>query len=186
MDQTNFPNLTDMGLRFKQSLSSNPFLRKSIASSFICVQRNWKNSELGYTRTSQYFPDSEYGFSDAKKLEPIPIAEFIWATVVNRVKHFKGEDLQFVPDGFFCSVDFGNSHRDRSSEVASDGFFDRFDLPPNECWLTIASDQLVFWVPKCLESRLMKGIEANCLDVISVLFECEKTKQHEPNSLNEQ
>jgi hypothetical protein len=55
---------------------------------------------------------------------------------------------------------------DGASKYASKGFYDPFDAPPWDLWVSYDRGELISWVPDALISLAQAGIDANIVDCI--------------------
>lgn len=181
MDHKNTENAAvDLGLQIMEVLQFNPFYMRSFASSVVRIRDIWEGKHARFLRDDDFYPGQDLGFLSPWELRtigrfvPEASVEYMWATIFNRVKvspNLSCNDYLESANGYVCTVDFQRSLHDRSSEIASNGFFDRNDLPPSDCWIGLISEQLIFWTPESLVDLLVRGIEANCVDVIRLELE---------------
>jgi hypothetical protein len=55
---------------------------------------------------------------------------------------------------------------DGASKYASNGFYDPFDAPPWDLWVSYDSGELISWVPNALVTLAQDGMDANIVDCI--------------------
>lgn len=55
---------------------------------------------------------------------------------------------------------------DGASRYASQGFFDLYDCPPWDLWISYADRTLVSWVPEVLAPLAQAGIDGNAVECI--------------------
>jgi hypothetical protein len=149
-----------------RDFQSDSFFDVSLRTCKLLCDQNWdKNNPAVCLRTPAFLPSAEDGLPDCD-FDTLLDDSVIWATILKRIRLSLKLATRLPSQGMMYSVDFRSSNSDRSSQIASNGYFDRWDLPPWDTWITVTRNHLVFFVPSCAISMVEIGRSANCMGII--------------------
>jgi hypothetical protein len=148
-----------------QDVLNNPSWRKAIAmlkeadpDSLAPLEHQLRSPELKPTRAlGENITDSER-------------QQLVNEVASNRSRQLASlqstKSLHASQDGKFLIYYPAENVSDGASKYASKGFYDPFDAPPWDLWISYDSGELLCWVPTDLVALAQDGMDANLVDCI--------------------